>query len=617
MSPILFAGVVGGLALVLTAVFTPAVRAAAINNGLVRKVQADRWHKRPTPAIGGIAIFAGFGVAISVGYWLDPNTTRQFGIHALPTAVVPVAPWIGLLVAATVAFILGLVDDFLAVPPSTKLVWQLVAASILLMSGIGLWITGIYAVDAVISMFWFIGITNAVNLLDNMDGVASGVAGIAAGYLAIIFALEGQFPLAMFAFALAMSLAGFLAHNYPPARIFMGDSGSLFVGLSLAGLALAPAPGGTRSLAAVMAAPVLILGVPILDTTLVTIGRLLEGRPVSLGGKDHTSHRFVAMGLPEKQTAWLLWALAALGGAVGILLRQAERGTALVLGGILIMMLALTGAYLMAIRLQSLEGEDAEGQSAYRWLIDSQTRYPVLALALDGVWISLAYYSAYLLRWTPAELGAEMPYFQRTILIFVGIKLVGMVLAGIYDMRWTSMGLYDGLRMVRANVFATLLAAGFLFLLDREGLSRGVIAIDLLVCMLLTAGGRLTFRMIQGTATHLSEDGLPVVILSDEKHAKSVVSQLALIKEPKLRAVAIADPSLGTARTRSGALPMFGGSAALRHALSETGSATVLLVGRSGEGHPHLTSHLEDYGAVDVYSYQVSVAPMRHGSSEA
>ena len=210
-----------------------------------------------------------------------------------------------------------------------------------------------------------------------------------------------------------------------------------------------------------------------------------------------------------------------------------------------------------------------------------------------------------------------MPYFQRTILIFVGIKLVGMVLAGIYDMRWTSMGLYDGLRMVRANVFATLLAAGFLFLLDREGLSRGVIAIDLLVCMLLTAGGRLTFRMIQGTATHLSEDGLPVVILSDEKHAKSVVSQLALIKEPKLRAVAIADPSLGTARTRSGALPMFGGSAALRHALSETGSATVLLVGRSGEGHPHLTSHLEDYGAVDVYSYQVSVAPMRHGGSES
>jgi UDP-GlcNAc:undecaprenyl-phosphate/decaprenyl-phosphate GlcNAc-1-phosphate transferase len=611
MSPILFAGIVGGLALVLTAVLTPVVRGMAINGGLVRDVQADRWHDRPTPAIGGIAIFIGFGVAISVGYLLDPNTTRQFGIHAAAKAVVPIAPWEGLLAAATVAFVLGLVDDFRALRPRTKLLGQLAAASVLLLSGIGLWITDIYAIDAVISMFWFIGITNAVNLLDNMDGVAAGVSGIAAGYLALIFALEGQLPLAMFALALCMSLLGFLAHNYPPARIFMGDSGSLFVGLSLAGLALAPAPGGTRSLAAVMAAPVLILGVPILDTTLVTIGRLLEGRPVSMGGKDHTSHRFVSMGLPEKRTAWLLWGLAALGGGVGVLLRQAERGTALVLGGVLIMMLAITGAYLMSVRMQALEGSEEGGASAYRWLIDRQTRYPVLALGLDGVWIVLAYYSAYLLRWDPGELGAEMPYFQQTVLVFVAIKLVGMVLAGIYDMRWSSMGLYDGLRMVRANVFATLLAAGFLFLLDREGLSRGVIAIDLFVCMVLTIGGRLTFRVIQGTTAHLSEDGIPVVVLAEERHASSMVGQLAHVKDPKLRAVAVADPRLTTKRARMGALPLFGGSAALQTALDETRATAVLLVGRNRKAHEHLRSHLDSQGGVDVYAYDVSIEPMR------
>jgi len=616
MSPILLAGLVGGLALVLTAVLTPVVRAAAINGGLVRQVQADRWHKRPTPAIGGISIFTGFGVAISVGYMLDPDTTREFGIHAAPQALISIAPWEGLLIAATGAFILGLVDDILTLRPLVKLMGQLLAASILLTSGIGLWLTGIYPVDAAISLFWFIGVTNALNLLDNMDGVAAGVAGIAATYLAVIFALEGQLSLAILALALAMSLFGFLAHNYPPARIFMGDSGSLFIGLLLSGLALAPAPGGSRSLVAVMAAPVLILGVPILDTTLVTIGRLLEGRPVSLGGRDHTSHRIVDLGLPEKKTAWLLWGLAIAGGAIGVLLRSAERGTALLLGGVLIAMLALTGAYLLAVRFAAMgEEKEAEAKSVYRWLIQSQARYPVLAFVLDGVWIALAYYAAYLLRWAPGELAAEMPYFQRTVIIFVGIKLVGMVLSGIYDMRWSSFGLYDGLRMARSNVFATLLAAGFLFLLDREGLSRGVIAVDFFVCTLLTSAGRLSFRMIQGTARHLSEDGVAVVILAGEEQAKAVIGQLGLIKEPRMRVVAIADPGLSTARARVGAVPLYGGSAALRHALEETRATAVLLVGRGKEGHPHLNAHLENHGGVDVYSFNVSIDQVRADAS--
>ena len=612
MSPILLAGLIGGLALVLTVVLTPVVRGVAVTGGMVRQVQADRWHKRPTPAIGGVAIFLGFGLAVALGFLIDATVLPGLAPQS-PRALIPWTPWKGLVVAATLAFLLGLVDDLWALSPFAKLGGQVVASSVLLLSGIGLWLTGVYWVDVAISLFWFIGITNALNLLDNMDGVAAGVAAIAAGYMAVLFALEGQTSLVLLAVALCGSLIGFLAHNYPPARIFMGDSGSLFIGLALSGLALAPAPGGSRSLVAVMAAPVLILGVPILDTTVVTIGRLLEGRPVSVGGKDHTSHRFVDLGLPERRTTWLLWGLSFVGGAVGVLLRGAGRGTALVLGGVLIALLSLTGAYLLAVRLRSLADEGAASQPAYRWLIESQARYPVLAIMLDGVWIALAYYAAYLIRWNPAEQPAEMPYFERTVLIFVGIKVVALVLSGIYDMRWSSFGLFDGFRIMRANVFATLLAAGALLLLDRVGLSRGVVAIDFFVCTLLTMGGRLTFRMIEGTARHWSEEGVAVVILGAEGHARTVAAQLGLLQDPKLRAVAVANPDVPTLKARIGALPLYGGGDALRHALDETSATAVLIVGRGAEGHPHLTSHLENHGSVDVFSYRVSVEPMLTG----
>jgi len=612
MSPFLLVGLIGGLALILTAVLTPVVRGAAITGGMVRQVQADRWHKRPTPAIGGVAIFLGFGLAVGIGYLLDPTATQ--GLRATARhAILPWTPWEGLVTAATLAFLLGLVDDFLTLPPLSKLLGQVVAASVLLLSGIGLWLTGIYAVDAAISLFWFIGITNALNLLDNMDGVATGVAAIAAAYLAILFYLEGQTGLVLLAVALSASLLGFLAHNYPPARIFMGDSGSLFVGLALSGLALAPAPGGSRSLVAVMAAPVLILGVPILDTTVVTIGRLLEGRPVSMGGRDHTSHRFVAMGLAEKKTAWLLWGVAALGGGIGVLLRSAGRGTALVLGGVLVGGLALTGAYLLAVRFRALEedGDAGAGLSLYRWMIQSQAQYPILAILMDGVWVALAYYAAYLIRWSPAELPAELLYFERSVILFVAVKVLALVVSGIYDMRWTSFGLYDAMRMGRANIFATLLAAGTLFLIGRTGLSRGVIAIDLFVCALLTTAGRLSFRMIEGTTRHFAEGGTPIVLVGPGERAKAAVAQLGFLSEPQLRPVAIANPELGVARARVGALPIYGGQAALRHAMEETGASAVLLVGDDEEHRTHLAEHLESQGGVDVFVFEVDVRPFR------
>ena len=200
MNAFLLAGLVAGLALALTAVLTPVVRGAAIALGMVRQVQTDRWHRRPTPAIGGVAIYLGLGLAVGVGFILDPTLVGSSGLHPAE-ALLPWGAWEGLVVASTVAFLVGLVDDFVRMPPWAKLLGQLVAAGVLLLSGIGLWLTGWYPVDAAVSLFWFVGLTNALNLLDNMDGLAGGVAAIAGACLAVIFIMEGSAGFAVMALA--------------------------------------------------------------------------------------------------------------------------------------------------------------------------------------------------------------------------------------------------------------------------------------------------------------------------------------------------------------------------------------------------------------------------------
>ena len=341
------------LALVTSAMLTPVVRGAALRWTRLSAASPERWHRRPTPSFGGIAIFVGFGVALVAEMLLSAGDLSIREVSA--RAVVPLTHRDGLLAAAVMIFGLGLVDDLVQLRPSTKLVGQLAAASVLLMSGIGVWLTGSYLVDVTVSLFWFIGITNALNLLDNMDGLAGGVGAIAASFMGIDFLLVGDVALAGVAFAFAGARVGFLVHNYPPARIFMGDSGSLFIGLVLAGLALSPAPGLSRSLFAVVVVPAIVLAVPILDTTFVTVTRLLEGRPISKGGRDHTSHGLVALGISEKRVVWLVWGLAAGGGMIGLGIRSVSRLVAYAVGGTLLVLLTLFGLYLLSSRMSDLE----------------------------------------------------------------------------------------------------------------------------------------------------------------------------------------------------------------------------------------------------------------------
>jgi UDP-GlcNAc:undecaprenyl-phosphate/decaprenyl-phosphate GlcNAc-1-phosphate transferase len=284
-------------ALLATAGLTPFVIWLARRVGMVSAPSKDRWHSRPTALLGGVGIFAVVVTVVLLAVDVPPPFRR---------AILP---------AAALLFLMGLVDDIANLKPVQKLVMQVIAAGIVIQAGLLLPWTSSLVLNAVITMFWLVGITNALNMLDNMDGLAAGVAAIASVFLALHCFSRGQIVEGTVITVLAASLCGFLLYNSQPASIFMGDCGSMFIGFFLGCSALLTTTGGaTQSLVPLIAVPVLTLVIPIFDTTFVTLMRKLAGRAASQGGRDHTSHRLVALGLTERRAVWVLYALATFSG---------------------------------------------------------------------------------------------------------------------------------------------------------------------------------------------------------------------------------------------------------------------------------------------------------------
>jgi UDP-GlcNAc:undecaprenyl-phosphate GlcNAc-1-phosphate transferase len=288
------------IALALAAGLTAVVRSLALRRGLVDPPRADRWHRRPVPRLGGVAIYAAFTVTLLAAW----QSVRTSGV-------------LGLLAGGTAIFLVGLLDDRRRLESRTKLVLLIVCAVIPSLAGIRFtFFAPLLAVP--LTILWTLGITNAFNWLDNMDGVAAGVAIIVATNLALFDAVVNGGDIMPVALILAGAASGFLLHNFPPARIFMGDSGSGFLGYMVATLAVI---GSYRNVSNVMLAvtvPAMIMAVPIFDTAMVTLTRLLNRQPLLKGGRDHPAHRLVAMGLPERRVVLLIYGLSAAAGASGL-----------------------------------------------------------------------------------------------------------------------------------------------------------------------------------------------------------------------------------------------------------------------------------------------------------
>ena len=268
--------IAGALVIVLGSM--PLVRRAALRWGFIAQPSARGVHTRSTPRLGGVAIYLGCIVALLV-----------FGDRFY------VAQVVSMLVGATLVSFLGVWDDRQSLRPLVKLAGQILAATILYVSGIRVGFLHNTYLNLAATMLWVVGITNALNLLDNMDGLSGGVATVACVFFLLLAAMSGQYLVASLAAALLGACLGFLYYNFNPATIFMGDSGSLFIGFMLAALGIKLRFPDNVSFVTWMI-PVVVLWLPIFDTTLVVISRLRRGvNPLSTPGKDHTSHRLVLM----------------------------------------------------------------------------------------------------------------------------------------------------------------------------------------------------------------------------------------------------------------------------------------------------------------------------------
>ena len=462
-------------------IFTFLVRHCALRLGIVAAPRRDRWHSRPTALMGGVAIYLAFVIGCFI---FAHNLSRAYPI----------------LIASTLLFGVGLVDDIRQLKPYVKLVMQVVAASVVVFGGLRLpgtvWTS--WGADF-LTIFWLVAITNAINLLDNMDGLAGGISLIACAFLAISFLVNGQTADAALPLILAGAVAGFLRFNFNPASIFMGDCGSMFLGLSLSGIALLSDFGRARNLFSVLATPVLILTIPIFDTLVVAVTRKLSGRPVSQGGLDHTSHRLVALGMSERRATLLLYLFAALSGALALAVRQMAIGGAMALIVGFALSVLFIGLYLgkVGVYEQGRISNQEAGGTLVNPFENFSHRRRIFEILLDTVLVALAYYSAYLLRFDGDLPGEQIAIFIRTLSPLVAIQILCFLVCGVYKGIWRYSGVNE-LAILAVAVFVGSAVSGLavLFFYEFHGPSRAVFILNGVLLLVFVGASRVSFRLI-------------------------------------------------------------------------------------------------------------------------
>ncbi len=314
------------IALTVAYVVTPFVIKLAHKVGAMDVPKDNRRvHKVPIPRLGGLAIYIAFMVSVLVTFKLD---TRLLGV----------------IVGGTIIVIIGIFDDIKPLSAKVKLLGQIVAAGVVVYSGVRIdFITNplSYLFDGVntyikfgnwaypLTMIWIVGITNAINFIDGLDGLAAGISIISAVTLSVVAIILGQDYMAVMALTLAGAAIGFLPYNFNPAKIFMGDTGSLFLGFMLSVISIM---GVLKSAAALsILVPVFAIGLPIFDTLMAIIRRSLSGKPIMQADKGHLHHKMLDKGLSQKQAVLTLYSISAVLGFSAVVLVEATLKVAIVL----------------------------------------------------------------------------------------------------------------------------------------------------------------------------------------------------------------------------------------------------------------------------------------------
>lgn len=442
---------------------------------LIADPRADRWHKVPTPNTGGAAIFLSCAaIYLIVGKWQYPVVAG----------------------AAAAMFALGFIDDRLRLRPRIKFLGQSLAAIAVIASGVVFRPTPWEPLNLFITFLWITGITNAFNLIDNMDGLCAGVTVIIAGSRFWLAIQNGDHTSAGLLAIIAGAFFGFLIFNYNPARIFMGDTGSMFAGFTLASLAIAAPVPNTRIFISTILAPALTFLYPIFDTALVSFLRRATGKPISQGGRDHSSHRLVSLGIGERKAVWLLWTLAAAGSAAGLLTYWMPVGV-LAIGFLLLLATIIFGIFLAGLPGYELLESGPAHLSWIRRLIPSLRAG--ITLIVDVLLAGVALLAAFLLRWEDSFIGVPLSEFRLSLPVVLGCQLFACLVFRTFNLGWRWSGSRDLVTIAQTVVFSASTSIFAVWMGGLRGYSRGVIVIYALLLFLSMGALRASLRLLWHT----------------------------------------------------------------------------------------------------------------------
>lgn len=445
----------------------------------------DPNHPKPVPVGGGIVLWAVVFASLSFQAIMG---------H-------PVTPLTNVVLAATCLFLAGLWDDARPMAPRTKVLIQVAAASGAVISGVAFppLGPGLAWAAAPMTVLWFVALCNAFNLIDNMDGMLPGVAATAAVFIGFFAFLTERPATAFLAWTVAGACLGFLRHNLPPARILLGDSGSMFLGFLLAGLAIGDHPWrGMTQVGLTIVVPAMLLAIPIFNATFVTVTRKLQGIPVSRGKADHINYRLLAHGLSRSRALGTVYALCIATGALGLLAITVDTLTYLAGAALFLVLLVYLAAFLHDGRVDQRLRDFRVEHSGRGWDQSPWYRWVLLIVSVSGdvLLVFASLFAAFQLRFDGAVPDDQLEN-MATVLPYLILFRVGLgLLRGVYDTRWSRASFPDAFRLAGTVALGSLLFAALVTALKLPSFPRTVVALEGLITVLFLAGTRLGVRRL-------------------------------------------------------------------------------------------------------------------------
>ena len=557
--------------IVISLIITPYIIRLAHRIGAIDQPNERKVHKNPTPRLGGLAIYLSFIPSYIMLFYFQPSpfAAGSFGEHKA----------IMLGISLTFVLLVGIWDDIKSLTPGKKLLGQIMAATIIYMAGFRItFITHPFNLHAVniglleypSTILWIVGVTNAFNLIDGLDGLASGVGVIVSLTIALIASIKGEMAISLIALLLAGAIIGFFHYNFNKAKIFLGDSGSLFIGFCLAILSMSSSTKGSAAFSILV--PILLLGLPIIDTFLAMIRRLLrsmftkESDSTSLVGKltsvlhpdrGHIHHRLIELGFSHRAVVLLLYVVTCCFGIGAFAVTVTNTLTSF---PILLTIGIATFIGVSQLRYKEMAVlRNGTLLPMYEWPLVNSSAFQGF---LDLAFIIVAYGFAYFLSTKRSSLPSFDDPFFKTLTLLAAIQLTVFYLGGLYKGIYRRLGMGDLLKLFKVVGIAVLLTWSVISMCPREwnSLTGTLIILDFYIVLSLIMGSRVSFHVLNYLSRKDHQTGgKRVLIYGADERGALIIQQLLHDRKNEYCPVGFLDDDPQLEGKRVNDYPVFGG----------------------------------------------------------